>query len=292
MDISIRLKIKSLYNGLSTKEQNIADYILENPTYVAQNSISDLSAELDVAVSTLFQFSKKLGYSGFKEFKMAILIEENNFSTASTHERSTHERSIHENIEIDDNELTMAEKVFDSNIESLINTKKILELDNLKKAAEIISNSNLLYFFGVGGSGIIAEDAYQKFLRSPTHVRHTTDYHIQLMEASLLTPQDCAICISHTGKSKETIKIAETVKKAGAKVIVITSHASSPLAKIGDVVFISISEEIEFHSEALSSRISQLSILDSLYVILMFMNKEKSKETLSKVRRTIWGVKH
>ncbi|NRX27612.1 DNA-binding MurR/RpiR family transcriptional regulator [Clostridium beijerinckii] len=112
------------------------------------------------------------------------------------------------------------------------------------------------------------------------------------MEASLLTPQDCAICISHTGKSKETIRIAEIVKEAGAKVIVITSHASSPLAKIGDVVFISISEEIEFHSEALSSRISQLSILDSLYVILMFMNKEKSKEALSKVRRTIWDVKH
>ncbi|NOW03754.1 MurR/RpiR family transcriptional regulator [Clostridium beijerinckii] len=282
MEISVRLKIKSLYNGLSTKEQNIADYILENPISVAHNSISYLSDELNVADSTLFQFAKKLGYSGFKEFKMAILIEENNFSTTS----------IHEKIEIDDNELTMAQKVFDSNIKTLTNTKKILGLDDLKKAAEIISNSNLLYFFGVGGSGILAEDAYHKFLRSPAHVRHSTDYHIQLMEASLLTPQDCAICISHTGKSKETIRIAELVKEAGAKVIVITSHASSPLAKIGDVVFISISEEIEFHSEALSSRISQLSILDSLYVILMFMNKEKSKEALSKVRRTIWDVKH
>lgn len=282
MEVSVRLKIKSLYNGLSAKEQNIADYILENPISVAYNSISYLSDELNVADSTLFQFAKKLGYSGFKEFKMAILIEENNFSTTS----------IHEKIEIDDNELTMAQKVFDSNIKTLTNTKNILRLDDLKKAAEIISNSNLLYFFGVGGSGILAEDAYHKFLRSPAHVRHSTDYHIQLMEASLLTPQDCAICISHTGKSKETIKIAEIVKEAGAKVIVITSHASSPLAKIGDVVFISISEEIEFHSEALSSRISQLSILDSLYVILMFMNKEKSKEALSKVRRTIWGVKH
>ncbi len=282
MEVSVRLKIKSLYNGLSAKEQNIADYILENPISVAHNSISYLSDELNVADSTLFQFAKKLGYSGFKEFKMAILIEENNFSTTS----------IHEKIEIDDNELTMAQKVFDSNIKTLTNTKKILRLDDLKKAAEIISSSNLLYFFGVGGSGILAEDAYHKFLRSPAHVRHSTDYHIQLMEASLLTPQDCAICISHTGKSKETIKIAEIVKEAGAKVIVITSHASSPLAKIGDVVFISISEEIEFHSEALSSRISQLSILDSLYVILMFMNKEKSKEALSKVRRTIWDVKH
>ncbi|WP_238882093.1 MurR/RpiR family transcriptional regulator [Clostridium sp. YIM B02551] len=282
MDVSVRLKIKSLYNGLSAKEQNIADYILENPISVAHNSISYLSDELDVAGSTLFQFAKKLGYSGFKELKMAILIEENNFSTTS----------IHENIEIDDNELAMAQKVFDSNIKTLTNTKKILRLDDLRKAAEIISNSNLLCFFGLGGSAILAEDAYHKFLRSPARVRHTTDYHMQLMEASLLTPQDCAICISHTGKSKETIKIAETVKKSGAKVIVITSHASSPLAKIGDIVFISISEEIEFHSEALSSRISQLSILDSLYVILMFMNKEKSKEALSKVRRTIWEVKH
>lgn len=281
MDVSVRLKIKSLYNGLSAKEQNIADYILENPISVAHNSISDLSAELNVAVSTLFQFAKKLGYSGFKELKMAILIQENDFSTAS----------IHENIEIDDNELTIAQKVFDSNIKTLTNTKNILQLDDLKKAAEIISNSNILYFFGVGGSGILAEDAHHKFLRSPISVRHSTDYHMQLMEASLLTPQDCAICISHTGKSKETIKIAEIVKKVGAKVIVITSHASSPLAMIGDIVFISISEEIEFHSEALSSRISQLSILDSLYVILMFMNKEKSKEALSKVRYTISEVK-
>lgn len=281
MDVSVRLKIKSLYNGLSAKEQNIADYILEDPISVAHNSISDLSAELNVAGSTLFQFAKKLGYSGFKELKMAILIQENNFSTTS----------IHENIEIDDNELTIAQKVFDSNIKTLTNTKKILQLDDLKKAAEIISNSKLLYFFGVGGSGILAEDAYHKFLRSPIPVRHSTDYHIQLMEAALLTPQDCAICISHTGKSKETIKIAEIVKKVGAKVIVITSHASSPLAKIGDIVFISISEEIEFHSEALSSRISQLSILDSLYVILMFMNKEKSKETLSKVRYSISEIK-
>ena len=115
---------------------------------------------------------------------------------------------------------------------------------------------------------------------------------MQLMEASLLTADDCAICISHTGKSKETINIAEIVKKSGAKVIVITSDVSSPLAKLGDVVFVSVSEEIEFHSEALSSRISQLSILDSLYVILMIMNKEKSKEALSKVRSNILEVKH
>lgn len=225
-------------------------------------------------------FDKIIKYPPYISAIHAVWTE-NNFPTTS----------IHENIEADDNELTIAQKVFDSNIKTLTNTKKILKLNDLKKAAEIISKSNILYFFGIGGSEILAKDAYHKFLRSPILVRHNTDYHMQLMEASLLTAQDCAICISHTGNSKETIKIAEIVKKAGAKVIVITSHASSPLAKIGDVVFISISEEIKFHSEALSSRISQLSILDSLYVILMFMNQEKSKEALSKVRHNILEVK-
>ncbi|HBA2692092.1 TPA: SIS domain-containing protein, partial [Enterococcus faecium] len=70
--------------------------------------------------------------------------------------------------------------------------------------------------------------------------------------------KDCAVLISHTGQSKETIHIAETVRKTGAKTIVITSQANSSLAKLGDVVFISISEETEFRSEALASRISQL----------------------------------
>ena len=146
-------------------------------------------------------FDKIIKYPPYISAIHAVWTE-NNFPTTS----------IHENIEADDNELTIAQKVFDSNIKTLTNTKKILKLNDLKKAAEIISKSNILYFFGIGGSEILAKDAYHKFLRSPILVRHSTDYHMQLMEASLLTAQDCAICISHTGNSKETIKIAEIVK--------------------------------------------------------------------------------
>lgn len=281
MHDNILLTIKSLYHGFSPTEQKIADYILHHPNHIAHLSISDLATQLQIATSTLFQFAKKLGYSGFKEFKMAILLQENNFPSTS----------IHENILDNDNELAIAQKVIASNIKSLNDTKKLLSLDKLQAAKTMIANANTLYFFGVGGSEILAQDAYHKFLRSPIRVHHSTDYHIQLMEASLLTSKDCAICISHTGHAKETIKIAEKVKEAGANVIVITSNASSPLAKLGDVVLISISEEIEFHSEALSSRIAQLSILDTLYVILMFMDKPKSKETLTKVRTSISEIK-
>ena len=275
MSSPIHLQIKSMYKHFSPKEQAIADYILENPNKVSHSSISDLSAELGIADSTFFQFTKTLG------FNMALLKQENDLTAVT----------IHENVQKDDSELTMAQKVFDSNMTTLTDTKKLLKEEDLKKAVKMISESRRLYFFGVGGSEIVATDAYHKFLRSPISVGHSTDYHIQLMEASLLTDEDCALFISHSGKSKETIHMAEAVKKAGTKVIIITSQANSPLAKLGDVVFISISEEIEFRSEALASRIAQLSIIDSLYVILMFYNSKNAQETISKVRKVILSLK-
>jgi DNA-binding MurR/RpiR family transcriptional regulator len=281
LTVSIRLQIKTLYKDLSLKEQAIADYILENPSKVSHSSISDLSNELGIADSTFFQFTKKLGYNGFKDFKMAMLMQENDFSAIS----------IHENIQKSDNELTMAQKVFDSNMTTLTDTKNLLKEEDLKIAAAMVNKSKRLFFFGVGGSEIVATDAYHKFLRSPITVFHSSDYHIQLMEASLLTPDDCGIFISHTGKSRETIELAQVAKNNGAKIIVITSHAASPLAKLGDVVFISISEETEFRSEALASRIAQLSIMDSLYVILMFINRDKAQQSIAKIRRSISKIK-
>lgn len=281
MNVPIQLKIKSLYDGLSAKEQVIADYVLEHPNRIIHNSINDISSELNIASSTLFLFAKKLGYSGFKDFKMALLVQESDLRIPA----------IHEDILKNDDELTMTRKVFDSNIKTLNETKKLLDQDDLKTAGEILSESSSVHFFGVGGSGIVAEDAYQKFLRSPIPVHYASDYHIQLMKASLMKPTDCAVCISHTGRSKETIRLAEIALEQNAKVIVITSHASSPLAKLGNIVLVSISEEIQFHSEALSSRISQLSILDSLFVISMFKNSQKAKETLKKVRHSIYERK-
>ena len=281
MSSPIHLQIKSMYKHFSPKEQAIADYILKNPNKVSHSSISDLSAELGIADSTFLQFTKTLGFNGFKDFKMALLKQENDLTAVT----------IHENVQKDDSELTMAQKVFDSNMTTLTDTKKLLKEEDLKKAVKMICESRRLYFFGVGGSEIVATDAYHKFLRSPISVGHSTDYHIQLMEASLLTDEDCALFISHSGKSKETIHMAEAVKKAGTKVIIITSQANSPLAKLGDVVFISISEEIEFRSEALASRIAQLSIIDSLYVILMFYNSKNAQETISKVRKVILSLK-
>ena len=72
-----------------------------------------------------FNLQKKLGYNGFKDFKMAMLIQENDLSAIS----------IHENIQKTDTELTMAQKVFESSISTLNDTKRLLQQKDLKKSS-------------------------------------------------------------------------------------------------------------------------------------------------------------
>lgn len=277
MNKSIKSKIKTMYAAFSDKEKLIANFILENPKKVSNASIHDLSKKIGVANSTFFQFTKKLGYNGFKEFKMDMIIQSNTNSNVI----------IHHNIKKEDNILTMTEKVFNSNIASLEETFSLLSEQDLISSINIIQNATNLYLFGLGASNIVACDAYHKFLRSPINVHYSSDYHMQLMNATHMTKNDAAILISHSGQSIETIHLAKAIKKNQSKIIVITSQKLSKLSEYGDLVLCTVSEETAFHSESMASRISQLSILDSIYFILMFRYQNKYNKTISKIRETL-----
>ena len=277
---TIRLKIKSIYRNLSKKEKAIADFILEEPQNVSRMTINEIALKLGFADSTIYQFSRKLGFKGFRDFQNNLMSEE--FDP---------EISIHENIKKDDDKLTIAKKVFDSSVKSLNDTCSLLNINELEKAAKYILEAGTLYFFGIGGSNIVAYDAYHKFLRSPIKCIFSIDYHIQLMQSSLMTKNDCAIVISHTGLTKEVLLLAKTIKKNNSKLILITSYDGTELAKLADAKLISVSEETGYRSESLSSRISQLAITDSLFTIVMFDNDKKSKESLHKIRSIISETK-
>lgn len=276
----IDLTIKSLYRDLSDKEKKIADFILSHPEEVVHSTISNLSDKLNVADATFFRFCKRLGFKGFQDFKVALASERLDPSLA-----------IHENISKSDSELAMAQKVFESNIQSLNITKRLLKEEELTKAASLLSHSKSISFFGIGGSSIIAMDAYHKFLRTPLTCEHAQDSHLQMMQASRLTEKDCAIIISHSGITKDAMQIARIATEKKAKIIVITSYSLSPLAKMADVVLLSTAEETDYRSEALTSRITQLSLIDALFVITMFKKGGSATLSLEQMRSVISQTK-
>lgn len=102
------------------------------------------------------------------------------------------------------------------------------------------------------------------------------------MNAARLTSKDCADIFSHSGMTIGANEIANIAKEVGAKIISITSYSLSPLAKMSDVVLLSTIEELSYRTESTPSRISQYSIINSLFIMVMLRDQEKSDKTLKK----------
>lgn len=275
-----RIRIKQLYRTMSPKEKLVADYIMKENNDFSRKTISDISRELNVADSTIFQFTKKLGYEGFRDFRVAIISEE-----------SDSKSEVHEKVLKDDDLASVVKKVFDSAKQTILDTKKMIDINEYKKSIDILSQSERLFLFGVGGSNAIAMDAYHKFLRSPIFPIYSSDSHIQLINASLITEKDCAIIVCHSGLTIDIIQMAKLIKNNGAKIITVTGYPISPLGELSDAILATYSEETNYNSESLASRISQLTIIDSLFVTLSFKNEEKSLDSLKKFRKAISSTK-
>ena len=237
---AVLLKIKSLMPNLSAKEQKIGRFILDDPRAASRMTISEMSSTLDIADSTVFKFTRSLGYNGFRDFRNNLLSEE--FDP---------EISIHENVRPNDSSLDIAKKVFHSSATSLSDTLAMIREDDLEKALQFLTSARIVSFYGCGESAVVALDAYQKFLRSPISCHFIMDSHMQLMHASLTQPEDCAFVVTHTGVTKEMLSIARMVKSAGGKVIVITSYPNAKISEYADVTFVSTSEETGYRSESL-----------------------------------------
>lgn len=132
-NLTVKMRIKTMYRDMNPKEKQIADYILENLKLVSRGTINDISSTLRIADSTVYQFTKKLGYDGFKDFKVHLLTEE--FDS---------EISIHEKISKDDSADMMIAKVFDSSIKALEATRQISSGQHFREAADLIDRKSVV----------------------------------------------------------------------------------------------------------------------------------------------------
>ncbi len=278
----IVLDLKKQYPFLSKSEQTIIDFVLENPERVSFLTINDMAKELNVSIATISRFSKKIGFSSFQEFKLALVA-----SVTKSHFSNT----FHEHVSSTDSHDDVVRKVFESNIKSLNDTQTLFDLNAYQQAVDYIGNTNRLAFFGLGGSVVVAFDAYHKFIRTHLTCIFTIDKHLQLIEASHLNEHDCAIVICHSGMNKDTLEIVDVLKENHVKIILITSFPMSKIAEQADVMLVSVSEETKYRSEALSSRISQLALIDLLYIGVAIQHEEEVEASLKQLRRAIKPTK-
>ena len=137
--------------------------------------LKQIAEESGVSEAMVVKIAKKLGFSGYREFR-AGLIEYSRLPTAEMHQELSSDDSLRE----------IVQKVFRTSIQALEETLAILDPEAFGRAADLLYGARKRDFYGVGGSAQIARDVSHKFLRIGIRASVYDDSHMMLMSASLL----------------------------------------------------------------------------------------------------------
>lgn len=236
--------IKSFYPSLSKQEKKVADYILEKKGQISYQSLNEISKQINVGEATIVRFVKKIGFVGFQDFKLQIAKEDFPIMEVG------YENYI-DNIQ--------------SNItDTIINTKALVNKEQLDKSISLIAKSSRLFLYGVGASGLVAMELENKLLRFGKAAKAYTDSHFQIMNASIANNKDVIIAVSLSGTTADVIESLTLAKNNGAKIVAITNHILSPMAKLADSVLLTAGRETLLDGGSLIAKMSQLYVIDIL----------------------------
>jgi len=261
----ILLDIKIKYENFSKTEKKVADYILNNPSDILPLFISELSETCGVSDASIVRFSKKLGFTGYQQLKIAVAQESG-------------VRPIGANIMQSDTAYDVFEKICDDIYCSLEKTKLSLSAFDLQSCCDKILSADKILVFGLGNSASVAMDASHKLFRLGFNANAYTDNHLQAIASAHTTDKSVVIGISHSGHSKDIIESMKVAKNNGATTIALTNHGKSPIEKVSSIVLHTISDETNYRILGLSSRITQLAIIDTLYSYLVCQIKNVEEQ--------------
>lgn len=270
------LKISSIYTSLTKSEQKVADVVMQQPGTAVFYTITDLAEKSGVGETSVIRFCRKLGFKGYQEFKLSV-----------AQNLSTRAEQMHGDIQDGDELPTVIAKISALNRQNIDNTTTLLDEDSLRRAIDRIVLARKLFFAGVGSSGITALDAKYRFMRLGFDCDAEHDAHLIAMRAALLGKDDVFFAVSTTGSTKDLVDAAEIAGDRGAAVIVLTSHARSPVTQYADVVLLTASRESPLQGGSFSSKLSQLHALEVLSTAIALGQKERTYEAMELTAKAV-----
>jgi len=261
--------------GFTDTEIRIADYILINLEDVPNMFIQELAENTFSSHSAIIRLSQKLGYSGYRNFKIALIHEIQSNKHAFAH--------VDPNFPFlpSDSSIDIAKKMADLTIETIRKTLVKLDKNQLNKAVDIVRNANRIYLFGNGDSQIRARSFQNKFIKINKHLIIADEYGETTWNALNLEKTDCAIFISYAGSSVAHLKILKYLASMKIPTILLTGNSESTMSKLCELTLEVPYDEYDFFKVGtFSSQISFEYILDTLFSIIYAKEYTKNLNNL------------
>ena len=272
-------RIKASLPSLAPAEQRVGKLVLQDPRAFANLPVTQLADRAHVSKPTVVRFCRSVGYDGLSDFKLKL--------AGSVSEGVPF---IHRSVDADDKTTDVMVKVIDNTVAAFLKYRNDASASALDQAVQALaqthSTGKRIEFYGVGNSGIVAQDAQHKFFRLGMNTIAYSDGHMQVMSASMLGQGDCVVVISNSGRTRDLMDACDIAKKRGATTIVITA-SGSPLATSGQIHLTADHPESFDRYSPMVSRLMHLLIIDILATTVALRIGETLQPALREMKNNL-----
>ena len=272
-------RIKASLPSLAPAEQRVGKLVLQDPRAFANLPVTELADRAHVSKPTVVRFCRSVGYDGLSDFKLKL--------AGSVSEGVPF---IHRSVDADDKTSDVTVKVIDNTVAAFLKYRNDASSFVLDQAVQVLAATHAsgkrIEFYGVGNSGIVAQDAQHKFFRLGMNTIAYSDGHMQVMSASMLGKGDCVVIISNSGRTRDLMDACDIARKRGATTIVITA-SGSPLATAGHIHLTADHPESYDRYSPMVSRLLHLLIIDILATTVALRIGETLQPALREMKNNL-----
>jgi DNA-binding MurR/RpiR family transcriptional regulator len=236
-----------------------------------------------VSQAAVVRFCKRIGLGSYSDFKLRL---------ARDVFRDADERFIPDlDLESEPSPESVIRNVIGISQRGLSLLGAILDPKAVEASAVSILGASMTALFGVGASGIVANDFLQKLLRIGLPSSFTPDVDLQVTEAASLKHSAVAFVVSYSGENADMIEAARQARSRGATIVSLTMDSANTIRSLADIRLLVPASERIYRQGAVTSRINQLTVVDILYSIIVSKNLDASIAAIERTMRATHRVK-
>ena len=257
----------------SKTEREIVDYIIDQGMNIEKMSANEIARNTFTSAPLLVRIAKKLGYSGFNEFKSAYLKE-----LAYMLEETDVEVSIP--FLLSDDLMTISKNIALLEKETIQDTEQLNHHDELQHAISLLEKTKKIDVYGVLDNILLAKHFQTLMMDIGKDVQVMDQVTGQKRSACLADETHCAIIISYSGQTEKMLEVAEIYHKRQISFISITCMAENSLSRLADAhLYLSSREMLHIKIGDFASTTSLKYLFDVLYAGIFSKNYKKNLET-------------
>lgn len=231
--------------NLNKNENELLKYFMENSHKIKGMKINDVSKNTFVSTAAIIRFCKKLGFSGYSEFRNTLWLTIENQNEG--------------------NELKNSQ-VANSNIfDDILKTKNLINDTLINDIITLIDSTLRIDFYGEGSSRIVCEEMARRFRLIGKQAYYYDDTSLMYLSASNLSDKDLVFCISMSGETSQILRAANIAKTRKANVISVTNMSNNTLTNIADKSLFVCSTKYTLGEMNFVSRIPATIILEYIF---------------------------